>query len=336
MLGMINDYPPHLNPLSVAPMVDHTDRHCRVLLRLVAPKATLYTEMTVAQAIVFGDKSRVLGYSPVEQPVIAQLAGREPNLLSDAAGIVEEQGYAGVNLNVGCPSKRVKSGGFGACLMEESSRLFQIVTSMRKSIKIPLTVKCRIGTERVGGFEWLRDFVSGLAHCGVDGVVIHARIAKLDGASTSYNLNVPPLNWEVVAEVQQALPSLPLTLNGGINSLEAAKEALNYVPRMMIGRLAIHQPDQLAAIHNEIYGESVAYSVLSVVQRYSAYIRQQVQLGTPIRAMTRHMPCLFRGFPGAKNCRQTLSDHRASKLDMLRRLDEVAATLELLGALVSR
>ena len=331
---MNESVPAYLRPLSVAPMVAHTDRHCRMLLRLVAPHATLYTEMTVAQAVVFGDISRILGYSQAEQPVIAQLAGRDPDMLARAAQIVEEQQFAAVNLNVGCPSKRVKSGGFGACLMEESSRLFQIVTSMRKSIKIPLTVKCRIGTERVGGFDWLVNFVKALTDSGVDGVVIHARIAKLDGVSTRYNLTVPPLDWDLVGRVQAAIPDLPITINGGIDSVESAERVYSIFSRIMIGRLAIKHPHDLAAIHGAIYPNSHAYSPLDIVRKYGVYIREQLSQGVPLHAMTRHMIGLFRGLPGAKKFRQTLSERRVLNSEGMDLIEQALESLELSHALV--
>lgn len=318
----------HLNPLSIAPMVDRTDRHCRMLLRLIAPKATLYTEMIVDRAVLFGNISKVLGYSYAEQPLIAQVAGREPNLLVEAAQIIEEQRFAAVNLNVGCPSKRVKNGGFGACLMEESPRLFQIVTSMKNAVKIPVTVKCRIGTDKVGGFDWLSDFVSGLAEAGVDGVVIHARVALLNGVSTSYNLNVPPLDWDMVRRIQEKFPDLPITLNGGINSEQEAHKALTKADQIMVGRLALNRPDLLANIHASIYKSDANFTPMDVALEYRKYVKDSLDHGVPFRALTRHMLSLFHGWHGAKRYRQMLSGFGAEINPGIELIDEALACLQ--------
>ncbi|MCY4128905.1 MAG: tRNA dihydrouridine(20/20a) synthase DusA [Gammaproteobacteria bacterium] len=299
----------HLNALSIAPMVDHTDRHCRRLLRLIAPKATLYTEMLVAQAIVYGNADRILKFSTVEQPVIAQIAGADPSIVGDATQIVAEFGYDAVNFNVGCPSKRVKSGGFGACLMERPGEVFAIVRAMKQASELPVTVKCRLGTDRVSGYEQLLAFAKGLADCGVDGIIVHARIANLSGASTRYNLNVPPLDWEMVKRLQHDVPDITFTLNGGLIDVSHIEQVRSWIDRVMVGRIALNRPDILASMHASVYGELKDYSPWHIAKRYREYMVEQLELAVPLRAMTRHMLSLFHGVQGAKRFRQHLSTH---------------------------
>ena len=303
----------HLNPLSIAPMVDHTDRHCRRLLRLVAPEATLYTEMIVAQSIVYGDSRQILTFSPEEHPVIAQIAGADPAIVGDATQIVAEYGYDAVNLNVGCPSKRVKNGGFGACLMERPLEVFAIVRAMKRATELPVTVKCRLGTDRINGFDQLRDFAEGLCESGVDGIIVHARIADLSGASTRYNLNIPPLDWYMVEVLQRDIPEVSFTLNGGLNDVSSIQQVRSWIDRVMVGRIALKRPDVLASMHASIYDELNDYSPWDVVQRYREYIVEQLELGVPLRAMTRHMSSLFKGQKGAKRFRQHLSTYANRK-----------------------
>ena len=295
-------------------MVDHTDRHCRRFLRLVAPKATLYTEMVVAQAIIYGDAERLLQFSPEEHPIVAQLAGADPHMLADSTQIVAEFGYDAVNLNVGCPSKRVKKGGFGACLMERPDEVFSIVRSMKNSTDLPITVKCRLGTDKVRGYDQLLNFVMGLRECGVEGVIVHARIAVLSGVSTRFNLNVPPLDWQMVERLQHDVPDIHFTLNGGLTNVTHIEEVASWIDRVMVGRIALKRPDILAAMHAAIYDEVNSYSPLEVASTYRPYLQEQLGLGVPLRAMTQHLVSLFHGTPGAKQYRQYLSTH-ASKAD---------------------
>lgn len=290
-------------------MVDHTDRHCRRLLRLIAPKATLYTEMIVAQAVVYGDSRRILTFSPEEHPVIAQIAGADPSIVGEATQIVAEFGYDAVNLNVGCPSKRVKNGGFGACLMERPYEVFSIVRAMKNATKLPVTVKCRLGTDRINGYEQLFSFAKGLRDCGVDGIIVHARIANLSGASTRYNLNVPPLDWNMVERLQCDIPEVNFTLNGGLTDLSIIQQVQSWIDRVMVGRIALKRPDVLASMHASIYDELNEYSPWHVALRYRDYVVEQLAIGVPLRAMTRHMLSLFHGEKGAKHFRQHLSTH---------------------------
>ncbi len=308
-------------------MVDHTDRHCRRLLRLVAPEATLYTEMIVAQAIVYGDSRRVLTFSPEEHPVIAQIAGADPSIVGEATQIVAEFGYDAVNLNVGCPSKRVKNGGFGACLMERPYEVFSIVRAMKNATKLPVTVKCRLGTDRIDGYEQLFSFAKGLRDCGVDGIIVHARIADLSGASTRYNLNVPPLDWDMVERLQRDIPDVSFTLNGGLNDVSSIRQVRSWIDRVMVGRIALKRPDVLASMHASIYDELNDYTPWEVAQRYRDYILEQLDLGVPLRAMTRHMLSLFHGEKGAKRFRQHLSTYANRKDATIETFDDALSLL---------
>lgn len=308
-------------------MVDHTDRHCRRLLRLVAPKATLYTEMIVAQAIVYGDARRILEYSNEEHPVVAQLGGADPSMLADATQIVTEFGYDAVNLNVGCPSKRVKSGGFGACLMERPNEVFAIVDAMKQATDLPVTVKCRLGTDRLNGYERLRDFIVGLRNRGVDGVIVHARIADLSGVSTRFNLNVPPLDWPMVERLQTDIQDISLTLNGGITDVTHVDQVTTWIDRVMVGRVALKRPDILAAMHASIYDEANTFSPWDVASSYRDYALEQLALDVPLRAMTQHMLSLFHGIQGAKRYRQHLSTNANQRDATIEVLDHALAQL---------
>lgn len=308
-------------------MVDHTDRHCRRLLRLVAPKATLYTEMLVAQAIVYGDSNRMLNFSRNESPVIAQIAGADASIVSDATQIVAEFGYDAVNLNVGCPSKRVKREGFGACLMERPSEVFEIVSAMKRATDLPVTVKCRLGTDRVNGYDQLLSFAKGLRDCDIDGIVVHARIANLSGASTRYNLNVPPLDWEMVKRLQQDLPDVSFTINGGLTEVSHVTQVTTWIDRVMVGRIALKRPEVVAMMHSSLYEESTKYSPWNIAKRYREYIVEQLSYGVPLRAMTRHMLSLFHGMEGAKRFRQHLSTYANNQNTTIEVFDDALAYL---------
>ncbi len=297
----------HLNPLSIAPMIGHTDRHGRRFLRLLAPRATLYTEMIVAQAVVHGDPGHLLRASPEEHPLIAQLAGSDPKVLADATQIIGEFGYDAVNLNVGCPSERVKQGGFGACLMERPDEVRSIVRAMKATTSLPVTVKCRLGTDQVNGYAQLRNFIRGLEQAGADGVVVHARIANLAGFSTRYNLTVPALDWKMVERLQNDFPKFPITLNGGVTKPAQIVQVLSWIDRVMVGRVALQSPATLATMHAEAYHAFDPFLPIKIATTYREYIRENVAEGVPLHAMTRHMLNLFKGVPGARAFRRRLS-----------------------------
>ena len=296
-------------PLSIAPMVDHTDRHFRFLTRLIVPRATLYTEMLVAQAIVFGDQQRLLGFSPEESPVIAQIGGSDPELLATAVRIVTQYNYAGINLNLGCPSKRVTSGGFGACLMESPANVALLIQSLKDATHLPVTVKCRLGTDQVGGLVWLRDFIAQMIDSGADGIVLHARIADLSGVSTRYNLSVPPLDYKAVELMQKSFKTTPIVLNGGLDSVAGAVAVQAWAHCIMVGRMALKSPAKLAELHNHLYQDASSFDPFSILKEYRRYMSRQLSEGKKFSSMSRHLMHLFTGYPGARLFRQHLANH---------------------------
>ena len=296
--------------VSVAPMVDCTDRHYRRFIRLIAPRALLYTEMLVDNAIRFGNTEKLLNFSEAEKPVVLQLAGSDPTALADAARTGEQFGYSGLNLNVGCPSPRVKAGGFGACLMEQPKLVAGIVDRMQKSVSIPVTVKCRIGTENRDSYNDLRQFVLRLVDVGLKGIVIHARIAVLEGFSTAQNLNVPPLQYDVVKQIKHEFPELHVVVNGGLDSPEKAVEHLSWADGIMIGRTAYQKPDVFAKIYRSIHSQAETYCPFEIFRSYLPYVLEELGKGTPLRNLSRHLVHLFSGTPGVKNFRRYLSTNQ--------------------------
>ena len=293
--------------LSISPLVGHTDRHFRFLYRLIAPRAILYSEMIVAQAIVYGDEKRLLMHSEEEIPVVAQLGGSDPALMAQAASIAETFDYSAININLGCPSKRVSQGGFGARLMEHPRIVLEVIRAIKRVVTIPVTVKCRIGTDQVGGTDWLEGFLAGLVEEGIDGIVIHARIADLSGRSTAYNLNVPPLDYEIVRQMIDIFPDVPITLNGGLNTVERALEAKQWADRIMVGRMALDSPSSVRTLHGHIFDESTELDAFDIAARFREYMVVKLQEGVPLHAMTRHALKLFNGYRGARSYRRILS-----------------------------
>lgn len=315
--------------VSVAPMVDCTDRHYRRFIRLIAPRALLYTEMLVDNAVRYGNTEKLLSFSESEKPVVLQLAGNDPTALAEAARKGEQFGYSGLNLNVGCPSPRVRAGGFGACLMEQPKLVAGLVESMQKSVSIPVTVKCRIGTENYDSYEDLQQFVLRLVDVGLKGIVIHARIAVLEGFSTAQNLNVPPLRYDIVRQIKHEFPNLHVVVNGGLDSPDKAIEHLGWADGIMIGRTAYQKPDLFAKIYRAIDRQAESYCPFEVFRSYLPYVLEELSNGTPLRNLSRHLVHLFSGTPGAKNFRRYLSTnqnrHNADEnvlLDALAFLDQ--------------
>ena len=291
-------------------MVDCTDRHFRRLVRLIAPKALLYTEMLVANAIVYGNASKLLRFTDQERPVAGQLAGNDPDMLRVAAMKVEQFGYQGLNLNVGCPSPKVKAGGFGACLMEDSKLVADIVHTLQEAVSLPVTVKCRIGTENRDTYEDLREFVARLVDVGLRGIVIHARIAVLHGLSTTQNLTVPPLNYDMVERIKQDFPQLHVVVNGGLNSVGDVVAKLAWADGVMIGRTAYQRPDVFAKIYQSVHRDAPPFCPFELVKSYLPYIVDELRQGTPFRELSRHLIHLFGGFKGAKYFRRYLSTNQ--------------------------
>ncbi|HEY7853161.1 MAG TPA: tRNA dihydrouridine(20/20a) synthase DusA [Caulobacteraceae bacterium] len=294
--------------LSIAPMMDWTDRHCRALHRAFTRRALLYTEMITAQAIVRGDRARLLAMGPGEHPVALQLGGADPALLAQAAAIGEGFGYDEINLNVGCPSDRVQGGDFGACLMREPERVARCTAAMRAAVRVPVTVKCRLGVDDQAPEESLFALVDACAEAGVERFIVHARKAWLQGLSPKQNREIPPLDYALVHRLKRERPRLSIVINGGLGSLEAAAAQLAHVDGAMLGRAAYHQPAMLGEVDRRIFGaagESV--TPLEGVRRFLPHVEAELAAGTRLAAMTRHMLGLFSGAPGARTWRRILT-----------------------------
>ena len=300
--------------LSVAPMMDWTDRHCRYFLRLIAGRVLLYTEMVTTGAILRGNRGRWLRFDPAEHPVALQLGGAAPDQLARAAEFGEAWDYDEINLNVGCPSDRVQSARFGACLMAEPRLVADCLRAMQAAAGVPVTVKTRIGIDDRDSYNFLRRFVATVADAGCGTVIIHARKAWLTGLSPKENRDVPPLRYELVHRIKADFPTLQVIVNGGIRTLAQAKEQLAQVDGVMLGRQAYQDPYCLAEWQQELLGtEGPIPSRNEIVERVIAYAERELAEGTPLKAMTRHMLGLFQGLPGARAWRRELSEtaHRA-------------------------
>ena len=311
----------------VAPMMDGTDRHCRYFHRLLTKRARLYTEMIAAEAIVHGDAARHLAFDPVEHPVALQLGGSEPRKLAQAARAGEDFGYDEINLNVGCPSDRVRSGAFGACLMKSPGLVAECVAAMRAAVGIPVTVKCRIGVDDQYPDETLPTFVETVAGTGRKVFIVHARKAWLDGLSPKENREVPPLDYDVVRRLKRARPDLTIVVNGGIESLGEAETLLDELDGVMLGRAAYGAPYMLAEVDRRIFGEMrLAPRREAVAEAMIPYIRRMAAEGVKPHHVTRHMLGLFHGAPGARAWRRALSERgAAASIDIIERALEALA-----------
>ncbi len=294
---------------SVAPMMDWTDRHCRAFHSVMSRRALLYTEMVTADAILHGDRDRLLGFSAVEHPVALQLGGSEPDKLAWAARIGAGYGYDEINLNVGCPSERVQSGAFGACLMREPNLVADCLSAMRAAVSIPVTVKHRLGVDDDDPRDRLFSFVETLARAGTTTFIVHARKAWLRGLSPKENREVPPLDYDLVAELKQARPELEIILNGGLGDLASARSELARVDGVMLGRAAYQTPAILLGVDPDIFGETAPVaSADQAALAYRDYLVERLARGVALHAMTRHMLGLFAGRPGARQWRRILSE----------------------------
>ncbi len=293
---------------SVAPMMDWTDSHCRVLHRLLSARALLYTEMVTADAVLRGKRARLLGFDPSEHPVALQLGGSEPDKLAAAAKIAADMGYDEINLNVGCPSDRVQSGRFGACLMREPALVADCAAAMRAAVAVPVTVKCRLGVDDQDTEHSLRAMTAACAGAGVTVFAVHARKAWLEGLSPKENRDVPPLDYDLVYRVKRENPDLTIVLNGGIASLDEAQAHLAHVDGVMLGRAAYHTPAILAEVDARFFG-GAPRDVDAAVEAYVDYVARKIGEGVPLNAMTKHMLGLFNGKPGARLFRRHLSEN---------------------------
>ena len=313
--------------LSVAPMMDWTDRHCRYFHRTLSKNALLYTEMVTSPALIKGNATYLLEFDKSEHPIALQLGGSDPNELAKAAVIGSKYGYDEINLNVGCPSDRVQSGTFGAVLMKTPEVVAKCCKEMINAVDIEVTVKCRVGVDQQDTSVTLPKFLEYISNAGVTRVIIHARKAILSGLSPKQNRNVPPLNYELVYRMKELFPNLHISLNGGIQSLQEAKVHLdNGIDGIMIGRAAYQKPGEiLIDVDNYIFNEKIQKSEKDVVKRMVPYIESQYKNGNKVSKITRHMLGLFSGQPGAKGWRKILSEnaHSAGPEVVLRALSEV-------------
>ncbi|TXM65799.1 tRNA dihydrouridine(20/20a) synthase DusA [Methylobacterium sp. WL120] len=293
---------------SVAPMMDWTDRHCRAFHRVLSARARLYTEMVTTGAVIHGPRERLLGFSQVEHPVAVQLGGAEPGDLAEAARIAEGYGYDEINLNVGCPSDRVQNGRFGACLMLEPEHVGDCVAALKAAVRVPVTVKCRIGVDEQDPEAALDALADALVAAGVDGLIVHARKAWLKGLSPKENRDVPPLDYDRVVRLKRARPALPIAVNGGIATVAEVKAHLSALDGAMVGRAAYGEPAGLIAVDPELFGTPAPVAdAFEAVEAYAPYVASALAGGERLHAITRHMLGLFNGRPGARAYRRHLS-----------------------------
>lgn len=307
---------------SVAPMMDWTDRHCRAFHRLMSRRARLYTEMLTTGAVIHGDRKRLLGFDVSEHPVALQLGGSDPRDLATAAEIGEAFGYDEINLNVGCPSDRVKDGRFGACLMAEPALVAEGVAAMKRAVKIPVTVKCRIGIDDQDPEVALDTLARSVIAAGADALVVHARKAWLNGLSPKENRDIPPLDYDRVYRLKAALPDVPIIINGGITSLAEAKRHLAHVDGVMLGRAAYQEPWRLLSVDSELFGETPPHATMKdVFAAMLPYIERQLAEGIRLHSITRHLVGAFHGVPGARAFRRHLAENGVrpgADIDVLR------------------
>jgi len=289
-------------------MMDWTDRHCRYFHRLLAPHARLYTEMVTTGAALHGDRDRLLGFDAAEHPVALQLGGHDPSDLAAAARIGVDYGYDEINLNVGCPSDRVQSGRFGACLMREPALVADCVAAMRAAVDVPVTVKCRIGVDEQDAYADLHRFVETVMQAGLKTLIVHARKAWLHGLSPKENREIPPLDHSRVHQLKREFPQLTIVINGGITSADAVQSHLQYVDGVMVGRAAYHDPYVLARIEHALFGTELPNRE-EILAKLVPYVGEQIRRGNALHHIGRHMLGLYLGEHGARGFRRYLSEH---------------------------
>ncbi|ESQ88607.1 tRNA-dihydrouridine synthase A [Asticcacaulis sp. AC460] len=288
-------------------MMDWTDRHCRAFHRALTKRALLYTEMVTTKAVIHGDRERLIGFSDVEHPVALQLGGSEPDELAQCAKIAEDWGYDEVNLNCGCPSDRVQSGSFGACLMREPKLVADGMQAMIEATRLPASVKCRIGVDDQDPREALFTLVEACRKAGVTTFIVHARKAWLKGLSPKENRDIPPLDYDLVYELKRSYPDLFISINGGIATLAEAQAHLEHVDGVMLGRAAYHEPALLGQVDHQFFNENSEIAPFDALDAYRSYIAARLEEGVPLTHMTRHMLGLMHGLPGARAFRRILT-----------------------------
>jgi tRNA-dihydrouridine synthase A len=316
----MQEFSPHR--FSVAPMMDWTDRHCRYFHRLLSRRARLYTEMVTTGAIIFGPRDRLLRFDQFEQPVAVQLGGSDPGHLAQCARICEDYGYAEINLNCGCPSDRVQNGAFGACLMREPNLVGECVAAMKAAVKIPVTVKCRIGVDDQEPRGALWAMAHSVVAAGADALIVHARKAWLQGLSPKENRDIPPLDYDLVYALKRDYPHVPVSINGGLHTLEQANAQLAHLDGVMLGRAAYQNPGLLLDVDSVLFGEPAPFdNMFDAIEAYEPYIAAQLAAGERLHDMTRHILGCFAGQPGARQWRRHLSTEapkRGAGIEVLR------------------
>ncbi len=322
---------------SVAPMMDWTDRHCRVIHRLMSRHALLYSEMVTANAVIHGQRDRLIGFDAAEHPVALQLGGNDPAGLAQAARIAADLGYDEINLNCGCPSDRVQGGAFGACLMRQPALVADCVAAMKAAVSIPVTVKCRIGVDDQEPEQALFALVADVKRAGADAIIVHARKAWLQGLSPKQNRDVPPLDYQLVYRLKASHPDLPVAINGGIKQVSEWGGHLAHLDGVMIGREAYQNPEVLLSVDPELFGEAAPVADgFAMLEALEPYIARHLEAGGRLHAITRHLVGLFLGRPGARAFRRHLAEHcvdaqagladlRAAMAHVSRELPEMAA-----------
>jgi tRNA-dihydrouridine synthase A len=306
----INQNKHNIPHISVAPMMDWTDRHCRYFHRLISPHARLYTEMVTTGALLHGDRDRFLRFNKQEHPIAAQLGGDNPQALAECAKICEDYGYDEVNLNCGCPSDRVQNGNFGACLMSQPELVAECVSAMIAATNIPITVKCRIAIDEYEELPFLNKYIEEVSNAGCETFIIHARKAWLNGLSPKENRDIPPLRYDIVEEIKKHYPKLEIIVNGGIKTLNDTQKHLNSFDGVMIGREFYQNPYFLAEIEQNIYKNHEISSRIDVARAMIPYIEQQNRdYGTPVKSVTRHMIGLFHEQIGSRQWRRYISEN---------------------------
>jgi tRNA-dihydrouridine synthase A len=312
---------------SVAPMMDWTDRHCRMFHRLMTRRGRLYTEMLTSGAILYGDRQRLLAFDACEHPVALQLGGSDPRDLATAAKIGEDFGYDEINLNVGCPSDRVKEGRFGACLMAEPALVAACVAAMKAAVSVPVTVKCRIGIDDQDPEAALDALAHAVVAAGADALVVHARKAWLNGLSPKENRDIPPLDYDRVYRLKASMPDVPIIINGGIGSLAEATQHLAHVDGVMLGRAAYQEPWRLLNVDPELFGEAAPFTTMKdALEAMMPYIERELAAGTRLHSIIRHFVGAFHGVPGARAFRRHLAEHgvrAGAGIDVLRNAIEL-------------
>ena len=315
--------------VSVAPMMDCTDKHERYFLRLISKNALLYTEMIVSEAIDRGDKKKLLSFTLKEKPVALQLGGSSPKLLSQASKIGEEFGYDEINLNLGCPSKKVQKNKFGACLIKEPNLVAECLSKMQSSTNLPVTVKTRIGYDDVEDYENLYNFINLLKTTGVKTFIIHARKAMLGKFTPKQNLNIPPLKYEMVYKLKEDFKDLEIVINGGITSVDQIKNHLNKTDGVMIGRSVYHSPYLLADIENEIFNNQEILSRQEVIEKLVPYVKEEIKKGARMNQIMRHTLGLFHGQTGSSFWKRYLSENMCVRDADVKKIDHIMDKVKL-------